>query len=132
MSEAKTDTVPGLGFKDKEKALDTIKNLEGRDPDYQKLAVKGLIGRAKRTLTRKFVIDFVTLAVSTYSSRHRYLLTMLLITVAFLAALMSKLPPAEFPNKIKDGTPNGNSCVYLCFESAAVRCFVLRKRTSHL
>nr|CAI5853042.1 unnamed protein product [Callosobruchus analis] len=51
MSETKPDTVPGLGFKDKEKALETLKNLEGRDPDYQKLAVKGLIGRAKRTLT---------------------------------------------------------------------------------
>ncbi|XP_044258753.1 uncharacterized protein LOC123007489 [Tribolium madens] len=51
MSESKADTVPGLGFKDKEKALETIKNLEGRDPDYQKLAIKGLIGRAKRTLT---------------------------------------------------------------------------------
>ncbi|XP_017773803.1 PREDICTED: 46 kDa FK506-binding nuclear protein [Nicrophorus vespilloides] len=51
MSEAKADTVQGLGFKDKEKALDTIKNLEGRDPDYQKLAIKGLIGRAKRVLT---------------------------------------------------------------------------------
>ncbi|XP_025829025.1 uncharacterized protein LOC112904055 [Agrilus planipennis] len=45
------DTVPGLGFKDKEKALETLKNLEGRDPDYQKLAIKGLVGRAKRTLT---------------------------------------------------------------------------------
>ncbi|KAF5272298.1 hypothetical protein FQR65_LT04955 [Abscondita terminalis] len=45
------DTVPGLGFKDKEKALETLKVLEGRDPDYQKLAIKGLIGRAKRTLT---------------------------------------------------------------------------------
>ncbi|CAH0558832.1 unnamed protein product [Brassicogethes aeneus] len=51
MSESKPDTVPGLGFKDKEKAEETIKNLEGRDPDYQKLAIKGLIGRAKRTLT---------------------------------------------------------------------------------
>lgn len=50
-SETKADTVPGLGFKDKERALETLKNLEGRDPDYQKLAVKGLIGRAKRTLT---------------------------------------------------------------------------------
>jgi len=50
MSE-KADTVPGLGFKDKEKALETIENLKGRDPDYQKLAIKGLIGRAKRTLT---------------------------------------------------------------------------------
>ncbi|XP_077284179.1 uracil-DNA degrading factor isoform X2 [Arctopsyche grandis] len=46
-----SDTVPGLGFKDKEKALETIKLLDGRDPDYQKLAVKGLIGRAKRVLT---------------------------------------------------------------------------------
>lgn len=53
MSEAKADTVPGLGFKDKDKAQETIKNLDGRDPDYQKLAIKGLIGRAKRTLTRK-------------------------------------------------------------------------------
>lgn len=52
MSE-KPDTVPGLGFKDKDKALETLQNLEGRDPDYQKLAIKGLIGRAKRTLTRK-------------------------------------------------------------------------------
>lgn len=45
------DTVPGLGFKDEETAHATIKELEGRDPDYQKLAVKGLIGRAKRVLT---------------------------------------------------------------------------------
>ncbi|XP_076268682.1 uracil-DNA degrading factor [Rhynchophorus ferrugineus] len=51
MSESKPDTVPGLGFKDKDKALETLKNLEGRDPDYQKLAIKGLIGRAKRTIT---------------------------------------------------------------------------------
>lgn len=55
MSEAKADTVPGLGFKDKDKALETLKILEGRDPDYQRLAVKGLIGRAKRTLSCKFV-----------------------------------------------------------------------------
>lgn len=54
MSETKADTVPGLGFKDKDKALDTLKILEGRDPDYQRLAVKGLIGRAKRTLSRKY------------------------------------------------------------------------------
>ncbi|KAG5893832.1 hypothetical protein JTB14_018334 [Gonioctena quinquepunctata] len=51
MSEVKADTVPGLGFKDKDKAEETLKNLEGRDPDYQRLAIKGLIGRAKRTLT---------------------------------------------------------------------------------
>ncbi|XP_038221399.1 uncharacterized protein LOC119839250 [Zerene cesonia] len=49
--ELPADTVPGLGFKDKEAAENTLKELEGRDPDYQKLAVKGLIGRAKRVLT---------------------------------------------------------------------------------
>ncbi|XP_028160676.1 uncharacterized protein LOC114353052 [Ostrinia furnacalis] len=49
--ELPPDTVPGLGFKDKETADGTLKELEGRDPDYQKLAVKGLIGRAKRVLT---------------------------------------------------------------------------------
>ncbi|CAH0757864.1 unnamed protein product [Diatraea saccharalis] len=49
--ELPADTVPGLGFKDKDAADGTIKELEGRDPDYQKLAVKGLIGRAKRVLT---------------------------------------------------------------------------------
>ncbi|KAL4719307.1 hypothetical protein ACJJTC_018229 [Scirpophaga incertulas] len=49
--ELPPDTVQGLGFKDKEAADGTIKELEGRDPDYQKLAVKGLIGRAKRVLT---------------------------------------------------------------------------------
>ncbi|CAH2083553.1 unnamed protein product [Euphydryas editha] len=49
--ELPPDTVPGLGFKDKETAENTLKELEGRDPDYQKLAVKGLIGRAKRVLT---------------------------------------------------------------------------------
>lgn len=47
----KADTVPGLGFKDKESAEKTLKILEGRDPDYQKLAVKGLIGSSKRVLS---------------------------------------------------------------------------------
>ncbi|CAG9854686.1 unnamed protein product [Phyllotreta striolata] len=51
MSENKPDTVPGMGFKDKDKALETLRILEGRDADYQRLSVKGLVGRAKRTLT---------------------------------------------------------------------------------
>lgn len=50
---APSDKVQGLGFKDAEKAKETLKNLEGRDPDYQKLALKGLIGSAKRVLTSK-------------------------------------------------------------------------------
>ena len=58
MSENKPDTVPGLGFKDKDKALESIKILEGRDPDYQRLTVKGLIGRAKRVLTCKYENPF--------------------------------------------------------------------------
>ncbi|KAG4074820.1 hypothetical protein HA402_014374 [Bradysia odoriphaga] len=49
-SNDKVDTVPGLGFKDKEAAEKTLKILDGRDPDYQKLAVKGLIGSSKRVL----------------------------------------------------------------------------------
>lgn len=54
MAESKaSDSVPNLGFKDKDKALETIKELEGRDPDYQKLAIKGLIGRANRVLGSK-------------------------------------------------------------------------------
>ncbi|XP_013200063.2 uncharacterized protein LOC106142738 [Amyelois transitella] len=45
------DKVPNLGFKDVDAARNTLKELEGRDPDYQQLAVKGLIGSAKRVLT---------------------------------------------------------------------------------
>ncbi|CAH0602482.1 unnamed protein product [Chrysodeixis includens] len=45
------DTVPGLGFKDAAAARGSLGALEGRDPEYAKLAVKGLIGRAKRVLT---------------------------------------------------------------------------------
>uniref|UniRef100_A0A182RL10 Uncharacterized protein n=1 Tax=Anopheles funestus TaxID=62324 RepID=A0A182RL10_ANOFN len=49
-TDDKVETVPGLGFKDKEAAEKTLSILEGRDPDYQKLAVKGLIGSAKRVI----------------------------------------------------------------------------------
>lgn len=49
-TEEKVETVAGLGFKDKEAAEKTLKILEGRDPDYQKLAIKGLLGSAKRVL----------------------------------------------------------------------------------
>ncbi|KAI8130038.1 hypothetical protein FF38_12814 [Lucilia cuprina] len=50
-NEDKVETVPGLGFKDKESAEKTLKILEDRDPEYQKLAVKGLIGSSKRVLS---------------------------------------------------------------------------------
>uniref|UniRef100_A0A182NT23 Uncharacterized protein n=1 Tax=Anopheles dirus TaxID=7168 RepID=A0A182NT23_9DIPT len=49
-AEDKVETVPGLGFKDKLAAEQTLSILEGRDPDYQKLAIKGLIGSAKRVI----------------------------------------------------------------------------------
>lgn len=68
--EDKVETVPGLGFKDKEAAKKTLKwvnnvrksgrkfvfnfvfrILEGRDPDYQRLAVRGLLGSSKRVLS---------------------------------------------------------------------------------
>ncbi|XP_073818966.1 uracil-DNA degrading factor [Musca autumnalis] len=50
-TDDKVETVPGLGFKDKEAAEKTLKILEDRDPEYQKLAVKGLIGSSKRVLS---------------------------------------------------------------------------------
>jgi len=49
--DEKVETVPGLGFKDKAAAENTLKILKGRDPDYQRLAVKGLIGGSKRVLS---------------------------------------------------------------------------------
>ncbi|KAI8431679.1 hypothetical protein MSG28_016157, partial [Choristoneura fumiferana] len=67
------DTVPGLGFKDKETAEGTLKELEGRDPDYQKLAVKGLIGRAKReamSIFEKFLDDFDSLHLSKQNNTY--------------------------------------------------------------
>lgn len=42
-----------FGFKDMEKALETLKLLESHDMQYRKLTVRGLLGRAKRVLTSK-------------------------------------------------------------------------------
>ncbi|XP_062122311.1 uncharacterized protein LOC133836045 [Drosophila sulfurigaster albostrigata] len=50
-SEDKVQTVPGLGFKDKTAAEATLRVLAERDPDYQRLAIKGLIGSSKRVLS---------------------------------------------------------------------------------
>ncbi|XP_046143162.1 uncharacterized protein LOC123988160 [Osmia bicornis bicornis] len=41
----------GLGFKDKEKALQSIKSLEGRDVSYQYHAINGLMKRAERVIS---------------------------------------------------------------------------------
>lgn len=40
----------GMGFKDKKKALDTLKVLEGRDISYQYHVITSFISRTKRTL----------------------------------------------------------------------------------
>lgn len=40
-----------FGFKDKAKAEETIKLLAEHDLQYQKLTVRGLLGRAKRVLS---------------------------------------------------------------------------------
>lgn len=50
-NEDKVETVPGLGFKDKAAAEATLSILAERDPDYQRLAIKGLIGSSKRVLS---------------------------------------------------------------------------------
>lgn len=44
-----------FGFKDMEKALETLKLLESHDMQYRKLTVRGLLGRAKRVLTSKIL-----------------------------------------------------------------------------
>ncbi|XP_020288453.1 uncharacterized protein LOC109857019 [Pseudomyrmex gracilis] len=40
----------GMGFKDKQKALDTLKSLDGRDISYQYHVITSFVSRAKRTL----------------------------------------------------------------------------------
>ncbi|KAH9643723.1 hypothetical protein HF086_007693 [Spodoptera exigua] len=40
----------GFGFKDKAKAVETLRLLEQHDPNYRRLTVRGLLGRAKRWL----------------------------------------------------------------------------------
>lgn len=45
-----------FGFKDKAKAEETLSLLEEHDMQYRKLTVRGLLGRAKRVLTSKFLI----------------------------------------------------------------------------
>lgn len=44
-----------FGFKDQAKAEETIKLLADHDLQYQKLTVRGLLGRAKRVLTCKTI-----------------------------------------------------------------------------
>lgn len=50
-----TDKVQGLGFKDKAAAEGTLKELEGRDPEYQRLAINGLLGSARRVLASQYL-----------------------------------------------------------------------------
>lgn len=40
-----------FGFKDEQKAKETLELLKSHDEKYQKLTVRGLLGRAKRVLT---------------------------------------------------------------------------------
>lgn len=46
----KEESESQYGFKNKEKADETIKLLAEHDLQYQKLTVRGLLGRAKRVL----------------------------------------------------------------------------------
>lgn len=46
-----------FGFKDKAKAEETIKLLAQHELQYRKLTVRGLLGRAKRVLTRKCPVN---------------------------------------------------------------------------
>lgn len=42
-----------FGFKNREKAEETLVLLESHDMQYRKLTVRGLLGRAKRVLSSK-------------------------------------------------------------------------------
>lgn len=46
-----------FGFKDKAKAEETIELLKSHEMQYQKLTVRGLLGRAKRVLSS--VLNYV-------------------------------------------------------------------------
>ncbi|XP_046749192.1 uncharacterized protein LOC124412976 [Diprion similis] len=53
MTKPKTNTEPeesAMGFKDKQKALDTLKVLDGRDVSYQYHVITSFVSRAKRTI----------------------------------------------------------------------------------
>lgn len=50
-NEQNEKTESTLGFKDKEKALQSIKFLEGRDVSYQFHAISGLVKRAERVIS---------------------------------------------------------------------------------
>lgn len=43
-----------FGFKDKEKAVESIKLLKSEEMQYQKLTIRGLVGRAKRVLSSEW------------------------------------------------------------------------------
>ena len=45
-------TTHGLGFKDKEKALYTVKAIKTRDLKYQVNVISTMLGRAKNTRTK--------------------------------------------------------------------------------
>lgn len=51
MSDASSNGESKFGFKDKEKAKETLIRLENHDMQYRKLTVRGLLGRAKRVLS---------------------------------------------------------------------------------
>lgn len=46
------------GFKDAQRAEESLKLLESEEVQYQKLTVRGLLGRAKRTLTSNVLLFF--------------------------------------------------------------------------
>lgn len=50
-NEQNEKTESTLGFKDKEKALQSIKSLDGRDVSYQFHAISGLVKRAERVIS---------------------------------------------------------------------------------
>lgn len=68
-----------FGFKNKEKAEETLVLLESHDMQYRKLTVRGLLGRAKRVLSSKPIIS-----ETFHQSEILIALISLLVAVEFL------------------------------------------------
>ncbi|CAH1404110.1 unnamed protein product [Nezara viridula] len=70
-SETNENTFQGAGFKDKEKALETIRLLEGRDITYQYQIINSMYNRAKvilRRTTDKDKRNNLTEAIDTFEA----------------------------------------------------------------
>lgn len=68
MSDVNDVSDTKYGFKDKEKAQETLALLANHDLQYRKLTVRGLLARAKRVLTSRRPISNLTKIIIAFKS----------------------------------------------------------------